>query len=93
MKINGKKIKGNKFAYDGCHKIYIIEDDEDLKKALKIGYDIYDIKEIEEKYNNSCYLKFINTWKLETVVPQFYEEITNFDEEPKKVVFEYEDYE
>lgn len=23
----------NKIAYDGCHKIYICEDDEDLKKS------------------------------------------------------------
>ena len=25
MKINGKQVTGNKFAYDGCHKIYILD--------------------------------------------------------------------
>lgn len=29
MKINGKEVLGTKFAYDGCHRIYIIEDDKD----------------------------------------------------------------
>lgn len=81
IKINGTKIKTNGyFAYDNCHKIYIIEDNEDLKKALKIGYDIYDIKEIEEKYNNSCSLKFISNWKLDK------QYIKQFEE---NVVFEY----
>lgn len=27
----------NKIAYDGCHKIYICEDDEDLKKQKKLA--------------------------------------------------------
>ena len=33
----------NKIAYDGCHKIYICEDDEDLKEAKEIGYQIHNI--------------------------------------------------
>lgn len=29
MKINNKEVIGKQFAYDGCHKIYIIEDLQD----------------------------------------------------------------
>ena len=28
MKVNGKEVKGIGIAYDGCHKIYIIEDEK-----------------------------------------------------------------
>lgn len=79
MKINGKEIKAKQFAYDGCHKIYLIEDTDDLKDAKDIGYDIYDIKLLKETYDDSCSLRFINNWKLtEQIVPQF--ETAKFEE-------------
>lgn len=79
MKINGKEIKAKQFAYDGCHKIYLIEDTDDLKEAKDIGYDIYDIKLLKETYDGSCSLRFINNWKLtEQIVPQF--ETAKFEE-------------
>lgn len=72
MKINGRDVIGSSFAYDGCHKIYIIEDEEDLNNAKEIGYKIYDIKYIQDAYENSCELKFISNWKLDTqYVTQF----------------------
>ena len=43
MKINGKEILGKEFAFDGCHKIYIIEDDDDKKMAIEYGYIIKNI--------------------------------------------------
>ena len=36
----------NKIAYDGCHKIYICEDDEDLKEDLGQLSSKYDHKVI-----------------------------------------------
>ncbi len=66
MKINGKEVIGTQFAYDGCHKIYIIEDREDLENAKERDYKIKDIQELESIYNNSCSLKFISNWKLTT---------------------------
>lgn len=67
MKINNKEVKTNGyFAYDNCHKIYILEDDEDMQMARQYGYDIFDIKAIEDKYYNSCPLRFIENWKLNT---------------------------
>lgn len=64
MKVNGIEIIGSKFAYDGCHKIYIIEDEVDERKALELGYDIFAIDELEDTWNNSCELRFIRNWKL-----------------------------
>lgn len=79
MKINGKEIKAKQFAYDGCHKIYLIEDTDDLKEAKDIGYDIYDIELLKETYDDSCSLRFIDNWKLtEQIVPQF--ETAKFEE-------------
>lgn len=65
-------IKGLAVAYDGCHKIYILEDTEDVKKALEIGYEIHNMSELIQLYNTSCELRFINNWKLnKTFVAQF----------------------
>lgn len=66
MFINDVEVKTDKdlFAYDGCHKIYIIEDDNDLRDAQETGYDILHIQELENTYNTSCPLRFISNWKL-----------------------------
>lgn len=72
MKVNGIEIIGDKFAYDGCHKIYIIEDVDDWRTALESGYKILPIEKLEETYEKSCSLKFISNWKLDKrYVPQF----------------------
>lgn len=77
MFINGKETNAELFAYDGCHKIYLIEDNDDLRNAQELEYEIHNIQELEEVYNNSCPLKFINNWKLDkTFVPQCTEEVT-----------------
>lgn len=61
MRINNKEVIGDKFAFDGCHKIYILEDEEDRKEAEEYDYKIFDLEQLKEKYNNSCSLKFIRT--------------------------------
>lgn len=65
MKVNGKEIKGKGIAYDGCHKIYIIEDKQDEIEAHKMGYELYVLDILEKIYNNSCPLRFISNWKLD----------------------------
>lgn len=65
MKINGIKVEGKRFAYDGCHKIYIIEDEKDERDALEYGYDIFILDELENAWNGSCGLRFISNWKLD----------------------------
>lgn len=70
--INEKEVKGDKFVWDNCHKIYIIEDDNDLVDCMEKwgtlvnGTDLFDITEIERIYDNSCSLRFISNWKLDT---------------------------
>lgn len=82
MIINGIKVETevNKFAYDGCHKIYILEDYSDLDEAKFDGYEIYDIKDLERVYDRSCPLKFINNWKLDKCYAEQCEEAI-FDED------------
>lgn len=69
--INGKEVKGNRFVWDNCHKIYIIEDDKDLIDCVEKwgtlvnGTDIFDITELARVYNKSCPLRFISNWKLD----------------------------
>ena len=75
MKINDQTVNGNKFAYDGCHKIYIIEDEQDEIDARDLGYDIYPIELILDYYNNSCPLRFISNWKLNKHFVLQYEDI------------------
>lgn len=46
MKINNVEVIGNRFAYDGCHKIYVIENQEDEQKSRECGYEILDISQL-----------------------------------------------
>ena len=66
MKVNGKRIYGDAFAYDGCHKIYICECQQDENDAIACGYKIFTIEYLEEVWKNSCPLRFISNWKLTT---------------------------
>ena len=34
-----ENIQGIGFVYDGCHKIYVCEDNEDFEDAQTMGYD------------------------------------------------------
>ena len=49
------------FAWDGCHKIYIIENDEDDAVMRALDYDIYLIKNLDEAWDSSCSLRFISS--------------------------------
>lgn len=70
MKINGIIVETNGcFAYDGCHKIYILEDDNDLEEAREI-FDIKYIQDLPSTYYNSCPLRFIHNWKLDKTYAQ-----------------------
>lgn len=66
MKVNGKTITATRFAFDGCHKIYLLENADQEAHAKEIGYDILPISELKDAYDSSCSLKFISNWGLET---------------------------
>ena len=53
MKINNVEVIGNRFAYDGCHKIYVIENQEDEQKSRECGYEILDISQLIKTYNGT----------------------------------------
>ena len=74
--IDGTEYDCKCFAYDGCHKIYLCMTDDDVAEALEYGYELYDTEELADTYRQSCPLRFIDTWKLETIVPQFADSVT-----------------
>lgn len=66
LKVNGKHIMSNGyFAYDGCHKIYILEDKNDIETAMHYGFRLYPTLELQKTYNGSCPLKFIANMKFD----------------------------
>lgn len=74
MTINNREVKTNgHFAFDGCHKIYILEDEQDEQEAIEYGYSILDIKHLKNTFDESCEFRFINNWKsaIDPYVAQF----------------------
>lgn len=79
MKINGIEIIGESVAYEGCHKLYVCEDNNDIREAQECGYTVYPINNLPLLYDSSCNLKFINNWKLDkTYCKQFEEAIFTY---------------
>lgn len=39
LKVNGEPVEAEEFAYDGCHKFFLIADDEDRQAAEYWGYE------------------------------------------------------
>lgn len=73
VSINGVTVKTNGFfAFDGCHKMYILESDADESEARDdYGFKILPIDLLEDTYLNACPLKFISPWCLQGhYVPQ-----------------------
>lgn len=63
MEINGTPVTGTMFAFDGCHKIYVCESDEEAQQARDLGYELRPIKELKRVFSSSCNLRFISNWK------------------------------
>lgn len=79
MKLNELDVTAKFFAYDGCHKIYLLESKSEITEARKLGYNIYPIGCLEDTYENSCGLRFVEGWK-----PDFKVYVSQFE----KAVFE-----
>jgi hypothetical protein len=62
--INGKETSAKEFAYDGCHKIYLLDQEQDRDEARDCGYDILPISQLQKTFDSSCGLQFIDNWKL-----------------------------
>ena len=64
MRINGKQTLAKTFAYDGCHKIYLIENEQQLQEARNNEYSIYPVAQLKQTFEDSCELRFISDWGL-----------------------------
>lgn len=73
LKVNGVEITAKQFAYEGCHKIYLINSEAEAEEAGAngSGYTLYPIEGLQQAYEDSCGLRFINKWDLSHVVGQF----------------------
>lgn len=57
------------FVWDDCHKIYLVQDHDDVESVKSTwGEDtlFYTIDELQDIYDRSCPLRFISNWKLDT---------------------------
>ena len=72
MTINGNVITATEFAFDNCHKIYLVNIQEDKDELTENGYDFYPIEQIKEAYEGSCSLRFIQDMTtFKDIVEQF----------------------
>lgn len=76
--INKQEVPTNGlFAFDGCHKIYILENDKDLQEAIGYEYEIRPVRKLLEAWNTSCGLRFIDRWNMDkfvSYIPQGFED-------------------
>ena len=85
--INGHSVANALgYVFDGCHKFYIVEDNEDMETVKREWMPDEVILPLDESmveaFRKSCPFRFVMNWKLDAeIVPQ----------SAVKVVFEYED--
>lgn len=56
------------FVWDDCHKIYIVEDEDDIQSVRETwnkDETIYKLDRLPEIWSRSCPLRFISNWKLD----------------------------
>ena len=75
-------------AYDGCHKIYFLEDAGREAQARELEYHIHPASELRELWNSSCGLRFVSRWGYDNDdfdhplnINQFENEDTDEDDE------------
>ncbi len=72
--INSTVVDIDEFAWDGCHKIYLVTNQEGKDQLVEYGYDFFPAKDLPEVWENSCALKFISSADLKIqFVDQAYE--------------------
>lgn len=54
--------EGWPIAWDGCHKIYFLQDAEREAQAEQLGYEIYSAADLPDLYEKSCGLRFVSRW-------------------------------
>lgn len=72
--IDNKPVEATEFAFEGCHKFYVVDNDHDRAEMVGYGYDIYPISALQRYWDDSeCGLRFIHSTDLDrpALVPQF----------------------
>lgn len=71
------EVKADMFAYDGCHKIYLITDMTDEDAAVDYGYELCGVENLPAIWDAACPLRFIQFWDVENLkgnlVPQCFD--------------------
>lgn len=88
LKLNDREgtlynIPGFKIAWDGCHKIYIVASERDQEEAVRLNYNLYELDQLPKIWEESCPLKFISPWGLNTNYNAYKGEIDNEDYESR----------
>lgn len=60
LKINGIPVKAEEFAWDGCHKIYLVTTTRGRDDIVGCGYTLQPVSELPRAWEESCFLRFIN---------------------------------
>jgi hypothetical protein len=75
MRINNQEIHAQFFAYDGCHKIYLIETEQQMLEFQNSRYQIKPISELKRTFDASCELRFVNSADLKITFVKQYEKL------------------
>jgi len=59
------------FVFDGCHKIYLVKEEDipSVNEKWGNGYEdepVYSMEWLPKCYETSCLLRFISSWDLKT---------------------------
>lgn len=57
-------------AFDGCHKLYLCEDEKEVHEAEEYDYEIHEPLALPALWERSCPLKFVSTWRLDAIIEQ-----------------------
>lgn len=61
-RVRGALSRAKGMHWDGCHKIYLSMDDEQLRQSEEIGYETHapDFDKLKGWFEESCGLRFVN---------------------------------
>ena len=49
-------------AWDGCHKLYFLQDEGRVANARELEYEIFPSTDLRQLFDLSCSLRFVSRW-------------------------------
>ena len=90
-KIEGFLDEAKGIAWDTCHKVYILMDDQEVEQSRKYGYDPLITSDemtpaqmlgtVLKWYRDSCELRFISATRTTDTGTEFFDVVPQFFEE------------